>query len=202
MSDQTTTNPTIDLSTYLENGIDFEHYLQTFSESVEKIKAGEGEGIFNADYFPLNYQRLKRGLKQIVLTPELATLAARIEKPIKWLVITEFWCGDAAQSLALLQHVAQASEGKIELKLAFRDENPELMNAFLTNGSKSIPKVIQLNDRLEVIGTWGPRPEAAQQLVQGLLNRGESYNDDLHKWYAQDKGQHLQKEIAVFLKSA
>ncbi len=192
----------VELNTYVENGISFEQYMATLSDLTERVKSGDEEGIVNPQYFPINFQRLKRGIKQTQLSPALLEAINRISSPISWLVITEFWCGDAAQSTALFHHISEASKGKIRLTLVFRDENPELIDAFLTNGAKAIPKVIQLDENQQVLNTWGPRPVPAQKLVKDLLAKGESYNDDLHKWYAQDKGQSLQKEITELLLSA
>ena len=46
--------------------------------------------------------------------------------------------------------MAKESGENIELKIVLRDENEELMNEFLTNGSRSIPKLIVLDENLEV----------------------------------------------------
>ncbi len=184
---------------YLGRGIGFDQYLEALTTTVEKLKSGTTEEIKYAEYLPINLQRLKRGLKTVVLSDELQATIQTLPSKIHWLVITEHWCGDAAQSVALLQKIAEASGGKIDMKLVFRDENLELMDTFLTNGSRSIPKVIQLDNTLQVTGTWGPRPKPAQEIVMDLLAKGENYNDDLHKWYALDKGIHLQAELRQLL---
>ncbi len=185
---------------YLNKALDFETYMDQLTEATDKVKNGETEGITYPQYLPINLQRLKRGLKQIKLSEELSAKINAIEHEMTWLVLTEHWCGDAAQSLALLHKITEASNHKIKLKLVFRDEHPELMDAFLTNGSKSIPKLIQLDEQLEVTDEWGPRPAPAQELVMEKLGKGESYNDDLHRWYARDKAVTLQEEITALLK--
>ena len=184
---------------YLGRGIDFSEYMEALATTVEKLKNGNTEDIKYAEYLPINFQRLKRGLKTAVLSEKLVETIQKLSSKIHWLVVTEHWCGDAAQSVALLQRIAEASNGKINLKLVFRDENLELIDAFLTNGSRSIPKVIQLDETLTVTGTWGPRPQPAQEIVMNLLGKGENYNDDLHKWYALDKGVHMQEELQELL---
>ncbi len=192
----------LEFKDYLEKGIDFNTYMTTLTETVDKLKNGTTEEIEHAQYFPINLQRMKRGLKTTVLSPELQKAVKDLGSRVYWLVITEQWCGDAAQSLALLHRITEAAEGRIEMKMVFRDENPELMDAFLTNGSRSIPKVIQLNEDLNVTGVWGPRPQPAHDIVMDKLAKGESYNDDLHKWYAVDKGVHMQNELTGLLRSA
>ena len=59
-----------------------------------------------------------------------------------------------------------AETDKIELKIALRDDNDELMQHFLTNGGKAIPKLIVLEaESLEDVADWGPRPHDAKQLI-------------------------------------
>ena len=186
---------------YLAKALTFEAYYDQFATATERVKNDDTEGLVYPEYYVINMQRLKRGVKTTQLSDELVATINSLDQKITWLVITEFWCGDAAQSIGLLAKVAEASHGKIDLKFVFRDENPELMDAFLTNGGKSVPKVIQLNEKNEVISDWGPRPAPAQEIVVDLLAKKESYNDPLHAWYAKDKGVNIQKEIAELLRA-
>ncbi|MEM9389565.1 MAG: thioredoxin family protein [Bacteroidota bacterium] len=190
-----------ELQNYLNKAMDFDTYFKQFNDATERVKNDDTEGLVYPEYYVINMQRLKRGVKTTKLSDELMAPINDLDQKITWLVITEFWCGDAAQSIGLLAKVAEAANGKIDLKFVFRDENPELMDAFLTNGGKSIPKVIQLNDNNEVISDWGPRPAPAQEIVVDLLAKKESYNDPLHAWYAKDRGVHMQEEIAELLRA-
>ena len=122
-----------------------------------------------------------------------------------WLVISEFWCGDAAQIMPVIEALTIATDGGLETRVVFRDEHPSLMDAFLTNGSRSVPKIIQLNDQFEVLGSWGPRPKAAQELVVQLKSNPETagnYSEWLHKWYADDHQRTTQKELIDFIVSS
>ena len=93
----------------------------------------------------------------------------------------------------------------IHLKIVLRDDNELLINHFLTNGGKSIPKLIMLKiDSLEVISEWGPRPLGATKLIQDYkLAHGvvdENAKTALQKWYLQDKGLSTQNELLQILK--
>ena len=95
--------------------------------------------------------------------------------------------------------MAELSE-RIDLKIVFRDENEDLMNLFLTNGTKSIPKLIILDkNTLEVLSDFGPRPIGAKQLIldykakHGIVD--ETAKTNLQLWYLHDKGLSIQKEI-------
>ena len=119
------------------------------------------------------------------------------------MVISEGWCGDAAQIVPVIHKMAELSN-KIELKIVLRDENEALMNLFLTNGSKSIPKLIIIDKATsEVIGDFGPRPTGAKQLIldykkeHGVID--ETAKTELQLWYLHDKGVSTQNEIMEVL---
>lgn len=182
---------------HLEKSVDFNSYFEEFRKSVEEYKLGKSTGKYG-EYLPINFQRLKRGLNKGRPSEKLLAAIDKISS-INWLVLTEPWCGDAAQSLGFIENVVAASEGKIQLSLLYRDENLELMDQFLTNGGRSIPKLIQFDENYEISGTWGPRPEKAQNLVLKMKEANQPYADELHAWYAKDKNRSLDIEIQHLL---
>ena len=119
------------------------------------------------------------------------------------MVISEGWCGDAAQILPVINKMSLISN-KIEFKIVLRDDNDELMHLFLTNGTKSIPILIVINKQTnDVIGHFGPRPTGAKQLIldykaeHGIVDEQAKIN--LQKWYLNDKGISIQKEIMALM---
>ena len=158
----------------------------------------QSEDLLN--YSALNETRMHRLDKTIVISDENITLLQSLKNNYIWLVLSEGWCGDAAQILPVLNKMALASSGKIELKIVLRDENEELMNLFLTNGSKSVPKLIVLEKAsLNVEANWGPRPLGAVHLIQDYKEKhgriDETVKTDLQLWYLHDKGISAQNEI-------
>ncbi|MGK7390077.1 MAG: thioredoxin family protein [Candidatus Cyclobacteriaceae bacterium M2_1C_046] len=149
-------------------------------------------------YAKLNYHRIARLDKTVQLLPEVVEELKNNQLNQTWLLITEGWCGDAAQSVPVINKMAEAASD-INLKLVLRDQNIELMDQFLTNGGRSIPKLIILDkDGQQVLGTWGPRPVAAQQLMIDLKQKETPYPEitlQIQKWYAEDKTISIQKEI-------
>jgi hypothetical protein len=140
--------------------------------------------------------------KKMVIAPEHIQKLLNLKKQYLWLVLAEGWCGDAAQILPIIKLMSESSEN-IDLKIALRDENEALINQLLTNGAKSIPKLIVLDENLEVINHWGPRPEGAKNLIidykaqHGIVD--EPAKIALQKWYLDDKGISTQKEIVAML---
>lgn len=154
-------------------------------------------------YTKLNMRRMYRWDKTAILNEELIDLLTSLSEPWTWVVLTEGWCGDAAQNLPVISKMANLSHN-ITLKLLLRDENLDVMDQYLTHGGRSIPKLICLKTRtLEELGTWGPRPEVAQQLVMAYKQNPqvsfEEFAETLHAWYAKDKTQHLQMEFTHLL---
>lgn len=154
-------------------------------------------------YTKLNAQRSKRITKTLQLEPAIVDEIRAIEDKKNWLLITESWCGDAANSVPLISALAQLNTN-IDLKIVLRDENLILMDQFLTNGGRSIPKLIttDLNDNVEF--NWGPRPIPAQELYDAWKsnpNRApyKEFQVVLQKWYNQDGGKSLQRELASLL---
>jgi thioredoxin-like negative regulator of GroEL len=158
----------------------------------------QSEDLLN--YSALNETRMHRLDKTIAISDENIVLLQSLKNNYIWLVLSEGWCGDAAQILPVLNKMALASSGKIELKIVLRDENEELMNLFLTNGSKSVPKLIVLEKAsLNVEANWGPRPLGAVHLIQDYKEKhgkiDETVKTDLQLWYLNDKGISTQNEI-------
>jgi hypothetical protein len=138
--------------------------------------------------------------KTVKLDPELQERLLGLDRPVHWLVLSEPWCGDAAASVPVLQLMAEASPA-VELSLLLRDENLELMDRYLTDGGRGIPKLIAIDPQtLHPLYTWGPRPEPAQELVRAYKANPdrESYAEfviQLQLWYAKDRGQTMQHEF-------
>jgi len=119
-----------------------------------------------------------------------------------WLIITEGWCGDAAQNIPVIEKIASESVN-IETRYVLRDENPELIDQFLSEGARSIPKLVSMDaDTLEVIGSWGARPAAAQVLFHELKRQGVAkplIMENLQRWYNDDRSGSIQNEFAQLI---
>ena len=186
---------------YVKHSVDYASFKEAFS-----LKAHAPIGDMTEKekemfaYYELNWARSTR-VEKVYQPSEHALLALQTMKSKQtWIVITEGWCGDSAQSLPVIAALAQASEGRIELRIVSRDEYPELLEKYLTNGSMSIPKLIACNIHGNEEWNWGPRPNKAQVLFDELraqnAEKQEIYKA-LHGFYAKDKGQCIETEIIV-----
>lgn len=85
-------------------------------------------------------------------------------KQLKAIVLTADWCGDAMVNLPILMRIAD--EALIDVRYLIRDDNLELMDQYLTNGTaRSIPIIIFLNKEGEEIAKWGPRSKKVAEVV-------------------------------------
>lgn len=158
------------------------------------------------NYTMLNQRRFKRLDKTIKLTPEDTAIIKSFKGDVTWLAITESWCGDAAQTMPVMQKIAQLSDG-ITVKVALRDENLDLIDAFLYNGGRSIPKLVAVdNSTGQILGDWGPRPSKATQLVNDYkAEHGKltpEFKQDLQMWYNKDKGQNTAEDLLKLLSNS
>lgn len=111
------------------------------------------------------------------------------------LVIAADWCGDAANTVPVLARLAELIPG-MELRLLERDRYPAVMNRYLTNGTRSIPVAIALDERFSELGHWGPRPSVLQDWVMArkVMPTPQRYVY-ARGWYARDKGESTLREL-------
>ncbi|NHN27002.1 thioredoxin family protein [Flavobacterium jejuense] len=184
----------------------YEEYKALVTKLIEEGRStGNNQSEALLHYSQLNETRIKRLDKTIVVEESIASDLKQLKKEFIWLVISEGWCGDAAQLLPIMNKMAELSNA-IDLRIVLRDANKDLMDLFLTNGSQSIPKLIILDaNTKEVVADWGPRPEPARKLIAdykaqyGVVD--EPIKIDLQKWYLQDKGLTTQEELMQLLRN-
>ncbi len=189
----------------IENAYDYTEYRELIDNQLERNKTtGENHSEKMLHYTKMNVHRMRRLDKQIELKDELIKQLEDLDRSLIWLVLTEGWCGDAAQIVPVIQKMADQTK-KIQARYILRDENLDIMDQFLTDGrSRSIPKLICLDSKtLEVLGEWGPRPSVAQQLFKDM-RASEEYTsreraEILHKWYADDKTHSVQNEFVPLI---
>lgn len=189
----------------LNHSYTYEDYLKLMDQKIEKkLSTGHEQSEMLADFTKLNRARMKRLDKTQQISPELEKAVKAIRTPQIWLVLTESWCGDAAQHLPVFNKLSILNP-LIQLRLVLRDDNDELMQKYLTNGGRSIPKLIAVSDDMETtLFVWGPRPKGAQVEVERLLNEQGGFNDvvkeGIQLWYNKDEGRSIQEELKELLK--
>lgn len=184
---------------YISKSMTYGEYAGLIESLLAEGKTtGPEQTESRVEFTKLNRQRMKRIAKTTVVEDSVLDAMRRNERRMIWLVITEGWCGDAAQAIPAIEAVAAGSD-LIETRYVLRDENPELMDRYLTNGTRSIPKLIALDaETFEELGTWGPRPQAAVEYFQEMKAAGiekSQISENLQRWYNDDKTRSIQLEF-------
>lgn len=188
---------------YIDKSLTYTEYIKLIDDFLLDGKTtgpNQSEAMFN--YGKLNRQRMHRLEKTVNLSDSLKAQAQAVRRQMIWLIITEGWCGDAAQNIPLIEKIAAENEN-IETRYILRDENLELMDAYLTDGARSIPKLIALDAAtLEELGTWGPRPRKAMELLAEMKKQNVQKSlmmENIQRWYLADKEQSVQAEFSELL---
>ena len=191
------------LENNLKNSLSYQEYIDLVKRLLAEHKStGPNQSQDLTNYSLLNSTRMKRLDKTIKIHDKTNAEIQKIKEPTTWLVLTEGWCGDAAQNLPIINKMANLNEN-ITLKIVLRDENLDLMDLFLTNGARAIPKLIALDKDNNLLDTWGPRPAVAKKMVadyktkHGVLDA--QLKEDLQVWYNKDKGKSTQDDFIKLL---
>ncbi len=190
----------------LDKAYSYKEYIDLINSLLlENKTTGTNQSAEYVEYTKLNIQRMLRIEKTIKIKDELKNELKSLNNKLIWLVITEAWCGDAANIVPVIAKVAEQSQN-ITCKFILRDTNTEIMNKYLTDGKRAIPKLICLEgNTLEELGVWGPRPVKLQEKIKQLKLKPDYNVSELQKeiqlWYFQDKTEEIQNEILENLKN-
>lgn len=179
---------------FWDKAISYNQYLTETKEIVANPKTDEQKDFL--EYYKLGVQRMDRMAHVYKPNEDQVKRFAKKHFKGKILIISEGWCGDASQVLPVVVKFFE----QYEIRISYRDQEPSLIGDFLTNGAKSIPVVLFLDNNYKVISHWGPRPKYGMELLAKHKANPEKYtNDDFHNdvqvYYAKNKGLDTIEEI-------
>ncbi|MUV03855.1 thioredoxin family protein [Flavobacterium rakeshii] len=199
------------MSTLIEKSLDNSYSYSEYRNHIglllqDGLSTGATQSEDLTNYSSLNEVRMNRLDKTIKLTDDIKARLGKLKKEHVLLVISEGWCGDAAQIVPVISKMANETD-KLELEIVLRDDNDELMNEYLTNGARSIPKLVLVEKDTHIArGSWGPRPHDAAKLIRDYKEQhgviDQEAKTELQKWYLHDKGESTMKEITLLLENA
>ena len=189
----------------IKKGFSYSQYLEMTRKLLDQGKTTcYNDSPSLVDYARLNMHRMERLDRTIKLESNTIDSLQHLSTPVYWVLLSEAWCGDAAQNVPIISKMADMSD-HIELKILLRDENLDIMDNYLTGGARAIPRLICLKESdLKELWTWGPRPKPAQQLMithkANPIEPKEEVIKKIQLWYAKDKGKTIQEEIIKLIK--
>src|SRR5579859_2961518 len=114
-----------------------------------------------------NRDQVEQNEKDVQLKPEDVQAFRDLPRPLNVLALAEDWCGDVVANLPILGKLAAESNGKLNLRVLLRDQEPgsQVMDEHLNKGQyKSIPTVIFLDGDFKELGVWIERPDSVTKL--------------------------------------
>jgi hypothetical protein len=186
-------------------GFTYEEYSALILSKIEELneKSTEAKTSGKFELLRLNSARSRRIDKTFSPGNEIISLMSSLSDNQTWMMLTEPWCGDSAQNIPFIAKIASLNP-KIEFRLLLRDQNPDIMDQYLTNGARSIPILVAFDEEWNEVFRWGSRPKTAVDLVSDLKNSGmdkKQIDEKLHSWYALNKGKDLISEICEILRT-
>jgi len=185
-----------------ESGLTPAAYQEVMEQQAALDPAGlEDMEAERAEFAKLNLHRVGRIRRHWRPSEELAFLLARIDRSQLWMALTEPWCGDSAQCLPCLEILAE-SNPHITIRFLPRDDNPGIMDKYLTGGKRSIPLLVAFDPEGGELFRWGPRPAEAQSLFDAATDEGlekPAKLEKLHLFYGRNRGRALDAELVHVL---
>lgn len=191
------------MKNYIEKAMTFAEYIKLIDNLLAEEKTtGDDQSESRVYFGKLNRHRMKRLEKTVIINDELKSKVKSVKRPLIWLIITEGWCGDAAQNIPAIEKIA-AENPLIQTRYLLRDENLGLMDQYLTNGGRAIPVLICIDgETFQPMGRWGSRPQAIQQYFLELKASGmekDAIMEEIQRRYNSDKEKSIQEDFAILL---
>nr|WP_294871703.1 thioredoxin family protein [uncultured Pedobacter sp.] len=189
---------------FSNDGMTYLQYRSLIDELLLQHKTtGPDDSDAMLHYTKMNVQRMSRVDKTVKLNEDFLNVLDTVKNKYRFLVISEGWCGDAAQIVPVFDKIATSFTDKFELRFVLRDKNLPLIDAHLTKGGRAIPVLLILDEKGDVVKKWGPRPDVLQELLAGWKRDSSDMMEiaeKLHGWYAKDKTQTTQQELTEIFK--
>ena len=94
-----------------------------------------------------------------------------LDRQINLLAVATHWCADCQANVPVMAKIAAASPA-IDIRIINRDEHPDFMQHFLTNGGMRIPLCLMLSSDFLEVSRWIERPAEAYRLLYDLRTQG------------------------------
>jgi hypothetical protein len=110
-----------------------------------------------------NKDQVEQNEKDLQLKPEDVKAFQDLAQAVNVMALAEDWCGDVVANLPVLGRLAQESNGKLNVRIHLRDQEPgsQIMDQYLNKGQfKSIPTFVFLDGDFNELGVWIERPDS------------------------------------------
>ena len=217
LENSTTPNTTQDIidARILDTGMTYAAYIENVNALIAQGKASTNDASNDEEHLhftQLNQSRMKRLDKTIHLSSETIAALAQWNLSVYFLVISEGWCGDAAQILPVINKMTEVNT-HLKMRIIYRDEHLNIIDRYLTNGGRAVPIILIVKQEGGIVlGQYGPRPDelskimAARKILERQLpvHEQKAFFEEsktlAQKWYNENKTIDIQKELVAVLK--
>jgi hypothetical protein len=188
------------------DGLTYEEYLTRWEreQDAAPTAAMSKKERKMLHYKKYNYQRTQAVHDAYAPSDALRGALKALDAPQLWMVLTEPWCGDSAYNLPVIAEAADVADA-VTLRILYRDQNLDIMDQYLTDGGRSIPKLVAFHENGQELFTWGPRPGDLQAFRQQLIAQDVSGKDVVQRLldrYEEGAWQQVDDELVAALQSA
>ncbi len=139
----------------------------------------------------MDQPRWRRVYEQIKLTAEQRILLEGFSRRMNVLCMVGAWCGDCVEQGPILQRIAEAAGGRIDLRFLDRDQHPDVQAALSICGGHRVPVAVFLSEDFHECSRFGDRTlsayrEMAVEMVGAACPVGLVLRSELHEAQVQD----------------
>jgi hypothetical protein len=126
------------------------------------------QAAVNVDKFESNYKSAPLSAEDLAF---FKRAASQPNGPARILAIAEAWCGDVYRELPTVARIAEAAG--MDLRVFLRDENPDIMDEFLSNEGKSraIPVFVFYTADMQYIAHFTERSAGAHRELAEIMDQ-------------------------------
>lgn len=185
-------------------GLSYDEYRELWKGQKEVSPKGkEMSERKRLHYLNYNWERQAHVHDAYTPSDDLREAVESISEPQLWMVLTEPWCGDSAFLLPVIAEAASLNDA-VTLRILLRDDNLDIMDQYLTGGSRSIPKLVAFSEDGDERFTWGPRPEGAAERFAELRETFDDKQQQIAKlveYYKEGGWQEVDEELAASIRT-
>jgi hypothetical protein len=188
-----------------DDGLSYAEYRAHWrGQKAQSPKGTDPDARKMIHYLNYNWERQAHVHDEYTPSEALVDAVTSIDAPQTWMVLTEPWCGDSAFLLPVIAEAAARSDA-VSLRILLRDDHLDVMDEYLTDGSRSIPKLVALAENGTERFAWGPRPAPAQQRFEELRAQHDDKDELIGAFiahYEEGGWRHADSELAASIRAA
>jgi hypothetical protein len=185
----------------------FDKYIkQDYENSMEVYNSKEilnEEDTKQLGFITNNYDTVRGVLQNYHPSAQLLSVTSGVQRHINIYIIMENWCGSSAGNVPFIVKLLQTLPS-VNITIVPRDTNEDFMNAYLSDGKKSIPMVIGFDDNDAELFVWGSSTKSQMEYVKSLQAQNLPFPDfvsTMRTWFKENNATAIEQEFIEILET-